>query len=263
MFKKLKWKLILLLSIVSTITLIIGFVAALSISSSPPKEMVNTETETRKPESDELDQNYYNILVLGDSLAKGTGDEKGLGFPGYFSDYWKTKTSKEIKINNLAINGDVSTGLLNVVQDSQTLSYIKGSDMIFISIGGNEISKLKNMDITSSTNKIKDIEDTYLNNLKSVFKIIRAKNPSSMVIFIGLYNPFGKELTSDKVSILNDWNYQSQQLVSLDSNALFIPTYDLFKYNIQDYLTVDNFHPNSSGYEAISNRIVEALKNYK
>ena len=39
MFKNLKWKFILLLSIVSTITLIIGFVAALSISSRPPKEI--------------------------------------------------------------------------------------------------------------------------------------------------------------------------------------------------------------------------------
>lgn len=261
MLRKLKWNLILLLSIVSTVTLIIGFGYALSISSAPPKEISNTETE--KPKTEELDQSYYNILVLGDSLAKGTGDEKGRGFSGYFSDYWKTKVSKEITINNLAINGDVSSGLLNVIQESQTLSYVKGSDIIFISIGGNEISRLKNMDITSSATKMKDIQNSYLNNLKSIFKIIRTNNPSSMVIFIGLYNPFGKDLTPDKLTILNEWNFQSQQLVSLDPNALFIPTYDLFKYNTQDYLAADNFHPNSTGYEAISNRIVEALKNYK
>lgn len=269
MFKNLKWKLILLLSVVSTITFIIGFSSALSISSSHPKEITNTDTDTgngtdtEKSKIEALDPNYYNILVLGDSLAKGTGDEKGLGFPGHFSDYWKSKTSKEIKINNLAINGDVSSGLLKVAEESQTLSDIKGSDMIFISIGGNEISKLKNTDMTSSETKIKDIEETYLTNLKSIFKIIRTNNPSSMVIFIGLYNPFGNALTPDKASILNEWNFQSQQLVSLDSNALFIPTYDLFKYNTDSYLAADNFHPNSSGYEAISDRIVEALKNYK
>lgn len=240
MLKNLRWKLILLLSIISTVTLITGFLTALSISSAPPKEITHTDIEPPK-ETNELNSNLYNILVLGDSLAKGTGDEKGLGFSGYFSDYWKSKTSKEIKINNLAVNGDVSSGLLNIVQNPQNISYIKGSSMIFISIGGNEISKLKNMDITSSTTKIKNIEDTYLSNLKATFKIIRDNNPSSMVIFIGLYNPFGKDLTPDKVSILNDWNYQSQQLVSLDSNAIFIPTYDLFKYNLQNYLTVDNF----------------------
>lgn len=261
MFKNLKWKLILLLSIVSTITLITGFVSALKVSSRPPKEISNIETEQTK--SEESNQNYYNILVLGDSLAKGTGDEKGLGFSGYFSNYWKTKISKEIKINNLAINGDVSTGLFSVVQEPQTLTDIKSSDMIFISIGGNELSKLRNIDVISSTIKIKDIEDTYLTNLKSIFNIIRNNNPSAMVIFIGLYNPFGNELTSDNVSILNEWNYQSQQLLSLDTNALFIPTYDLFKYNTKSYLAADNFHPNSTGYEAISSRIVEALKNYK
>lgn len=263
MLKNIKWTLILFLSVISTAVLIIGFITALSISSSAPKEVINTETKTEEPKSKEIDQNAYNILVLGDSLAKGTGDEKGLGFSGYFSDYWKTKISKEIKINNLAVNGDVSSGLLKIVQDEQTLTYIKSSNIIFISIGGNEISRLKNMDITSSTTKIKDIQDNYLTNLKSTFKIVRDTNPSCMVIFIGLYNPFGKELTSDKVGILNDWNYQSQQLVSLDSNALFIPTYDLFKYNLQNYLAADNFHPNGTGYQAISNRIAEALKNYK
>lgn len=263
MLRNLKWRLILFLSITSTITLIIGFISAISISSSPHKEISNNDTEISNPKSDELDKNFYNILVLGDSLAKGTGDEKGLGFAGYFSDYWKNKVTKEIKINNLAINGDVSNGLLNVVQESQTLTDIKGSNIIFISIGGNEISKLKNMDIASSTTKTKDIETTYLNNLKSIFKIIRNNNQSSMVIFIGLYNPFGKDLTPDKVGILNEWNYQSQQLISLDSNALFIPTYDLFKYNTENYLAADNFHPNSTGYQAISNRIIEALKNYK
>jgi lysophospholipase L1-like esterase len=265
MLKSLKWKVIMLLAIISTITFIIGFGSALSISSSRPKETTNTDngTETKHSKTESPDQNYYNILVLGDSLAKGTGDEKGLGFPGYFSDYWKSKTSKEIKINNLAINGDVSSGLLKVVKEPQTITDIKGSDMIFISIGGNEIDKLKNTDITSSTTQIKDIENTYLNNLKSIFGIIRDNNPSSMIIFIGLYNPFGKDLTADKVSMLNEWNYESQQLVSLDSNAVFIPTYDLFKYNTENYLAPDNFHPNSAGYEAISDRITEALKNYK
>lgn len=263
MFKNLRWKLILLLSIISTITLIIGFATALSISSAPPKEISKTNTNSENPKLEELDKNSYNILVLGDSLAKGTGDEKGRGFSGYFSDYWKTNISKEIIINNFAINGDVSSGLLKVIQEPQPLSYVKGSDMIFISIGGNEVSRLRNIDITSSSTRIKDIEDTYLANLKSIFKIIRTNNPSSMLIFIGLYNPFGKDLTPDKLTILNEWNFQSQQLVSLDSNALFIPTYDLFKYNTQDYLAADNFHPNSTGHEAISNRIIEALKNYK
>jgi ABC-type transport system involved in multi-copper enzyme maturation permease subunit len=93
MLKSLKWKVIMLLAIISTITFIIGFGSALSISSSRPKETTNTDngTETKHSKTESPDQNYYNILVLGDSLAKGTGDEKGLGFPGYFSDYWKSK----------------------------------------------------------------------------------------------------------------------------------------------------------------------------
>ncbi|MHC1684200.1 MAG: GDSL-type esterase/lipase family protein [Clostridiaceae bacterium] len=269
MFKNIKWRLILSLSIIFTIVLVIGFGTALRISSAPPKDVTDTETEVEaeiiaeKTESVSIDKNAYNMLVLGDSLARGTGDEQSRGFSGYFTDFWKTKVSKEIKINNLAVNGDVSTGLLKIVQEEQTLSYIKNSDMIFISIGGNEISKLRNMDIATSTTRIKEMETSYLENLKSIFKIIRDNNPSSMVVFIGLYNPYGKDLTTDKVTILNEWNFQSQQLVSLDPNALYVPTYDLFKYNLESYLAMDKFHPNGTGYQAISNRIAEALKNYK
>lgn len=261
MLKKTIWTLLLLASIISTGILLTGFISAILITSSSPKEIVAVTPS--KPKIIELDPNFYNILVLGDSLAKGTGDEKGIGFAGYYANSIKSKTSKEIKINNLAVNGGVSNGLLKIVEDSQTLADIKNSNIIFISIGGNEITQFKNTDIALATNKIKTIQDNYLNNLKETYKLIRTNNSSCMVIFIGLYNPFGKEITADKVTFLNSWNYGSQQLISTDSNSLFIPTYDLFKYNLESYLTLDNFHPNSAGYTAISNRVIEALKTYK
>ena len=62
--------------------------------------------------SEVLTSASYNILVMGDSLAKGTGDEKGRGLAIDFSNSWSAKTNKEIKVNNIAVNGDVSSGLL-------------------------------------------------------------------------------------------------------------------------------------------------------
>ena len=260
MLKKTIWYILLLISVIVTLIFISGFASSIAITTASKK---NVEVSPPPAKVVELNPNYYNILVLGDSLAKGTGDEKGKGFAGYFSDSWKSKSSKEIKLTNIAVNGDVSSGLLKIVETDETLSYVKSSKIIFISIGGNEITKLRGTDITLATTEAKNIEDNYLNNLKQIYKLIRANNSSCMVIFIGLYNPFGKEITADKINFLNEWNYQSEQLIGADGNSIFIPTYDLFKYNLENYLTVDNFHPNSSGYQAISNRVLEALKNYK
>ena len=262
MLKKIQWYLILCFAFIATIIFFSGFLTSISITTFSNKT-ANGPVDEAPSKVSELDPNSYNILVMGDSLAKGTGDERGKGFDGYFKDSWKSKTTKPININNIAINGDVSSGLLKVVQSQQNLNYIQRSEIIFISIGGNEISRLKSQTLTTANSSIKNLQDNYLKNLNEIFKTIRSKNSSSLIIFMGLYNPFGKEISTDMVSFLNDWNYQTEQLVSVDKNSIFIPTYDLFKYNLESYLTVDNFHPNSNGYQAMANRILEALKNYK
>lgn len=259
MNKKIRWRTLLIISIVSTLVLIVGFFTSIAITFSNKKTVEQKPIKVAAPQ---LDTNYYNILVLGDSLAKGTGDETGNGFGNYFADGWKSKTTKEIKVYNLAVNGDVSSGLLRIVQSPEAQDYIKKSEIVFISIGGNEINKFKNTDIALNVN-IKDVEDRYLRDLKTILSVIRAKNKTCMIVFLGLYNPYGTQVTLDKTDFLISWNYDTEQLIGKDSKSIFIPTYDLFKYNLSKYLTIDNFHPNSIGYKAIANRMLEALTNYK
>lgn len=281
MYKKVKWITILVIVAASTCILIIGFVYSLSITNSSVygSNVKNNNGDIgnkTKEVINQLDANSYNVLVMGDSLAKGTGDENNEGFAGGFARLWKSKASKPIKVTNIAVNGDTSSGLLNIVHSEQTLKYVQDSSIIFISIGGNEIKNFKNIDISSvdsslseskesssAPNDAKSVENQYLNNLESVFKLIRSKNQNCIIVFIGLYNPFGSDITPDKVELLNNWNYKTDELVSSDNNGVYVPTYDLFKYNTQSYLAPDNFHPNAAGYDAISKRIFEVLKNYK
>lgn len=281
MYKKVKWLTILAIAAASTCIFSIGFAYSLSITNSSVNESDiknNSENSENKTEEvmNQLDANSYNVLVMGDSLAKGTGDENNEGFAGGFVKLWKAKTSKPLKLTNITVNGDTSSGLLNVVHSEQTLKYIQNSSIIFISIGGNEIKNFKNVDISSvdsslpeskesssAPNDAKSVENQYLNNLESIFKLIRSKNQNCIIVFIGLYNPFGSDITPDKVELLNNWNYKTDELVSEDNNSVYVPTYDLFKYNTTSYLAPDNFHPNAAGYDAISKRIFEVLKNYK
>jgi lysophospholipase L1-like esterase len=260
MYNKIKWKFILTISIITTAIFIGGFFTALSLTVNTNNSKKPIKTAVVKPKVVKVNPNYYNILVLGDSVAKGTGDEKGLGFGNYFAESIKAKASKPVVVNNLAVNGDVSGGLVKIIKSTETLAYIKNSKIIFISIGGNEITRFKNVDLSLAEDRIKSVQNNYNSNIKEILKIIRNNNPSCPIAFIGLYNPFGKDITPDKINFLNDWNYNTEQLISIDSNSLFIPTYDLFKYNLDKYLTLDNFHPNSTGYKAIASRLVEALQ---
>jgi lysophospholipase L1-like esterase len=263
MYKKTIWLSLLIIAVISSLVFTSGFILSLAITNSGTKAnnnkiSTNIVSEIKTPTSS--DSNSYNILIMGDSLAKATGDEKGLGFTNDFVNLEKLKTTKEVKVDNIAVNGDKSTDLLKIVENNVTWRAIENSKIIFISIGGNELKQFKSNEI--SITALRDIENTYLNNLKNTFKLIRNKNKTCTIIFIGLYNPFDKDLTPEKLKLLNTWNYDTQQLISDDTSSIFIPTYDLFKYSLQKYLSVDNFHPNSAGYEAISKRVVEALKNY-
>ena len=165
-----------------------------------------------------------------------------------------------MKVYNIAVNSDNSINLLRIIKNKKTWKAIANSQIIFISIGGNELKKFKSNEI--SLTSIKEIENNYLDNLKSTFTHIRSKNKTCTIVFIGLYNPFGKTITPDKLNLLNTWNYDTQQLISDETSSVFISTYDLFKYNLKKYLSIDNFHPNSVGYEAISKRVVETLENH-
>ncbi|AAK80965.1 lysophospholipase L1-like esterase [Clostridium acetobutylicum] len=265
MLKKLTIGFVVIAAGIVLLLSIFGIKEAASLTSSPVDKYISKsskETVVSKKNNYDTVSNSYNILVMGDSLAKGTGDEKGKGFSGYFADYFRVKNNRNVRLDNIAVNGDVSNGLLQIVKNKDTENLIKKSNMIFISIGGNEVSKFK-FEGNVSAADLKDTENKYLNNVRDIFRLIRDNNSKCTIVFIGLYNPFGSSIGTDKIELLNSWNYQTQNIISVDSNAVFIPTYDLFEYDTEKYLTIDNFHPNSSGYKAIAQRIEEVLKNHK
>lgn len=265
MYKKIIWNTILSISIISAIVFSVSIIISAKItngSNIKNEEAKIQDAEVNNENKSTFDESgdSYNILVLGDSLAKGTGDETEKGFAQEFAGLWSAQTNKKVEVNNMAVNGDVSSGLLKIAEDQETLKAIELSNLIFISIGGNEVKAFRNDKNEASLTEIKNVQDNYLNNLKQVVELIKSKNKDCRVIFIGLYNPFGENLGQDNLKTLYDWNYKTEQLLSSYSDVVFIPTYDLFKYNLDNYLAQDKFHPNSKGYKAIANRVLEVLK---
>lgn len=265
MYKKIIWNIILGISIISAIVFSVSLIISAKITNGSNIKNEETKVENIEPKESESifsgNSDSYNILVLGDSLAKGTGDETGAGFAKEIANVWGAKTNKKIEVSNIAVNGDVSSGLLTIVKEQETLKSIELSNIIFISIGGNEVKTFQNNNNNSTLlTDVKTTQDVYLNNLKEIINVIASKNKNCKVVVIGLYNPFGEDIKQDDLKILYDWNYKTEQLLSSYYNIVFVPTYDLFKYNSDKYLAQDNFHPNSEGYKAIANRILEVVK---
>ncbi|WP_242877607.1 SGNH/GDSL hydrolase family protein [Desulfosporosinus sp. BG] len=137
---------------------------------------------------------------------------------------------------------------------------IKDSDMILVSIGGNDVRSILSLNDLAKEDQFKVRLDSYLGNLKQTMKVLRSTNPNSIVIFLGLYNPYEKASNVEDIRLLNEWNYNTQQVVEEDGKGIFIPTYDLLKFNLGQYIAKDGLHPNSAGYQALANRVSKSVE---
>jgi len=264
MIKKSIWYSLFTIATVSLVILAIGFYQAVMVTTggspqtpaqSPSAQIAGTQAKLPSKHS-----NLFQVFILGDSIAKGTGDENGKGFAGYLPELLKNDTPKKIVVTDAGIDGLESQGLLEELQNKRLDKAISGSDLILISIGGNDLKSILTLNDLSKEEAFNTRQTNYLANLKQTLKILRTNNPNALIVFLGLYNPFEKETTAEDVGLLNEWNYNTQQLLDSDSNTIFIPTFDLMKYNLGRYLAKDGLHPNSAGYQAISGRISKSVE---
>lgn len=221
-----------------------------------PKKSPPISTDTQKVKS----HKGLTVVALGDSLTRGTGDETGKGYVGDLVDEIKKKTKQKVRMTNLGINGQRSDQLRKQVQQAEVQRQLQKADVIFVTIGANDLFRGGQGLTDYQTKTIDSIEKKYLENLKFIFNTIRKNNDKANVFFIGLYNPFidlnqGKEMSK----VVRHWNYDSAEVSAAYPKIIFVPTFDLFELRVNDYLYSDKFHPNTKGYRLIAERVASLL----
>ena len=81
------------------------------------------------------------------------------------------------------------------------------------------------------------------------------------IILIGFYNPFSivTEENNEFDTIIDEWNNVMEELASEDPRACYVEVSDLFDSNDDMVYHSDFFHPNASGYEKMTERIVSTI----
>ncbi|WP_160718447.1 GDSL-type esterase/lipase family protein [Isachenkonia alkalipeptolytica] len=203
-----------------------------------------------------------NFISLGDSLARGTGDDEGLGFSGRVVENLRDSSDEPITYNNFAVDGFQSPQLLELFENPDLMEEIEKADIIFLSIGGNDLRRIQNLAVEEQERAYESLEEMYFETLEETFRLLRGENPEALVIFLGLYNLDYSEVNQDETEFLLRWNAAANQWISLEENAVFIPTYDLFQFQLETFLSFDGLHPNDEGYEAIAQRIIDVLPSF-
>jgi lysophospholipase L1-like esterase len=266
MNKKIIWIIFLLITVIFTAVFLGGFIISINITSSniddesvqeEPLEGAVTDKEIKVDDSQEGDM--FTILILGDSIGAGVGDDTGLGLGKGYGKLIEKDISREIIVVNLAQPGAEISDMMKVLDDDETIRIISSADIVLISIGGNDVNHLMNSRSQVSTINYEETLERYLVNLGKALVLINENNSDVQRAIIGLYNPYGDEVDEETREMLLNWNYRTELLISSYPNSIYIPTHDLFKYNLDDYLTIDDFHPSADGYNAIVERLYKVL----
>lgn len=210
------------------------------------------------------------VLVLGDSLAKGTGDETGKGYAGVLLD--RLKKSRPATVANLAVPGAVSKDVAELVEGSNVRSLAASADLILLSAGGNDLSRAVRESPGSAVQMTADVTKAraqFLENMKGILGRLREANATAPIYVLGLYDPFGAPGAGAdgspgaararlSASVISGWNLLLSEAAFSSGNVHVVPTLDLFAAR-PDYLGLDRFHPGSAGYAAIADRVYQLL----
>lgn len=248
------WYLPLSVSLVAASVFAYGFVSYLRgergtpVDFAPRAAIIETPAETRQ---------IVSPVILGDSLARGAGDERGLGIPGRLDAELKRRNVRARRTYNLGINGSRTADLLRQLESENVQQILRDANVIIVSIGGNDLwggNDWRNASPGDAETKMSDV----LTRIERAVERIRVVSPRARIFFIGLYNPFVSTPEGKLLSpLVNRWNARLLEHFGSDANFTLVQTADLFSH--RDRLSVDRFHPGGEGYALIARRIAESV----
>ncbi len=249
------------LGLLSTIFFIVGFGLGVRDVLFP---QANQTELAAKPHSIEQpsgsSDGVFRIVAFGDSLTKGFGDETIKGYVGNVKEKLIKSTNKDVRVNNFAVNGYTSSKLLSDLMDhSGSLKAAEGADVVMFTIGGNDLyrqgkDKIDPKLYAERSGKAKK-------QLQSIMKIFSENNPKSLIVYVGLYNPFVDKNEREAFDqAVTDWNADAAHYAATLPNVLVVNVADLFARKTNSYLYIDQYHPNALGYERMATRVAQVLE---
>lgn len=217
--------------------------------------------------SDRKEENAQPVfyLALGDSLTRGVGDEtQDYGYTIRLQqELEKWPMVEEVELDNRGKNGRRSNQLLSLLKRGHYDEELEKANLVTITLGGNDVMKIVKKNLFSMKKSMFDKElPKFAKRYEQVIAEIRRVNPEVPIILVGFYNPFS--IVVDEITpfdpIISEWNDEIEKLAATDENACFVSVEDLFVSNEDMVYHVDFFHPNSTGYDRMTKRIIESMQ---
>jgi lysophospholipase L1-like esterase len=197
------------------------------------------------------------VVVIGDSLAQGTGDETGKGIPGDLEDEFKQR-GITADVKNYGVAGATTGDVENKMRDDAIRAELSNADAIVLSIGANNVFQ----DPEARARAIRD-RDTYareiLDRVAGVVAELRRINPDAEILLLGGYNPLPDHPLSGGISrYIKGWDKLLNARFESDPLIDVVKTSDIID-GADKLSPADHFHPGAAAYRDIAKRIADML----
>jgi len=265
------WRITGTLALLTTLLFIAGFIYAVRATMFPEASGKGMSPEEVRQEERLSSGDKVQIVALGDSLTRGTGDQEGKGYVGRVRDKMEEKLNKPVYVlANYSVSGYRTEQLLYDVQHrSEVPLSISKADLIMLTIGGNDLFAFAVGSSESAPGEQGEMDPQQakvrmpeaVTRLEQLFAAVAEANSRAVILYLGLYNPFLDIDDTGEISlVVDEWNRKAFEIANRYPNMIVVPTYDLFEYQLSKYLYSDHFHPNREGYERIAERIMQVLE---
>ncbi len=231
-------------------------------------------------------ENEKNITLLGDSITTGYGlSEEELSYGSYLGLYY------DAEIDNFAVNGQTTEELIEMLEEYEVKSSLEQSDLVCISIGGNDFLSIFEKAYTEIGNGV-DISEGSINvssefvskfimdysslfstaavnggeNIKIIISKIKEINPDVQVVMQTVYNPLESENSEINAVMAPLKTFFSMYLSTMNNCIKEISpvTADInLKFSEKPYLytNIENLdiHPDAIGHMLIAEEIIQTL----
>jgi lysophospholipase L1-like esterase len=186
-----------------------------------------------------LDDGVRRIAVLGDSVARGAGDESG-----------GTGIAGRLGAANFGVNGARTTVVLDVLRRPDVRATLRSADVVIVSVGGNDLfgdGAARFLTFLAPGRAM----DRTINRIAAIVDRIHATNPATRVVLLGLYDPYRTPYLDEQVAL---WDSRLIARFARDRNVDVVRIADLLA-GAARLSPIDHFHPSGEGYALIAARI--------
>jgi lysophospholipase L1-like esterase len=197
--------------------------------------------------------NPVHILVAGDSVAHGEGDESHLGFARHLDrELARLGIAHETPVD-VAISGSRTRNLARVLAQPRVRALVADADAIVLSIGGNDLygdSRARLLSVIAPRLMMDVVVERVASIVHDVERDSRAR-----IVLLGVYDPYRNPRLDEYVSL---WSAKLLERFADDRRVSVITIADLFVTRPR-ISPIDGFHPNADAYDRIARRVAEGM----